>query len=167
MYRLVDGYNDTYHCANCNGTNFIPSEIVNQGHKCTSCRRGVDFDTITIQNLDKAFSLINSQNEERLSIASESGEKFDQDKPIAGALEDFDLALMELVKLLSFGAKKYERSSWLNVPNAEVRYKDALWRHLLDKGIDPETNLGHDVAVVFNALACLQLRLIKESNKET
>ncbi len=92
-----------------------------------------------------------------------SGKKFDQEKPIAGALGDFDLALMELAKLLTFGAKKYERSSWLNVLNASTRYNDALWRHLLQQGLDEETGLGHDVAVVFNALALLQLRLMDKT----
>lgn len=87
------------------------------------------------------------------------GKKFDQSKPIAGALSDFSLALTELSELLTFGAEKYERSSWLKVPDAEVRYKDALWRHLLSSGEDEETGLGHDVAVVFNALAVLELRL--------
>lgn len=93
------------------------------------------------------------------------GLKFDQEKPIAGALKDFDLALMELSKLLSLGAKKYERSSWKNVPNAEQRYYDGLWRHLLEFD-DVEGDLGHDVAVVFNALAVLQLRLMREQNEK-
>ncbi len=89
--------------------------------------------------------------------------KFDQEKPIAGALIDFDLALIELSKLLTLGAAKYERSSWKSVPDAEQRYYDGLWRHLL-RFDDVEGNLGHDVAVVFNALVCLQLRLEKENN---
>ncbi len=122
-------------------------------------------ETYTMTAKPELSNLIDSQNEECVSIACKPGKKFSQGKPIAGALKDFDLALIELSKLLSLGAIKYERSSWLNVPNAEEEYYDALWRHLLELD-DVEGDLGHDVAVVFNALACLQLRLIKESNKE-
>ncbi len=89
------------------------------------------------------------------------GKKFDQGKPIAGAIQDFNLALEQLAILLTLGANKYERSSWKTVPNGEERYKDGLWRHLLEVG-DVEGGLPHDIAVIFNALATVQLRLERE-----
>lgn len=91
-----------------------------------------------------------------------SGPKDDQDKPIAGALLDFSRALTEISKLATFGAKKYKRSSWIEVNNGQERYTDAMLRHLLKEAIeskDPETEIEHDVAVAWNALARLELRL--------
>lgn len=88
--------------------------------------------------------------------------KDDQDKPIAGALLDFSRALTEISKLATFGAKKYKRSSWIEVNNGQERYTDAMLRHLLKEVIeskDPETEIEHDVAVAWNALARLELRL--------
>lgn len=88
--------------------------------------------------------------------------KDDSDKPIAGALLDFSRALTEVSKLSTFGAAKYSRSSWLEVDNGQERYTDAMVRHLLleaTEDLDPETSINHDVAVVWNALARLELRL--------
>lgn len=98
-------------------------------------------------------------------IQERIGHKYDQNKPIAGALQDMGLALLEVSKLLTFGEKKYARSSWLHVPNGHQRYTDALMRHLLLENTefsDPETSLGHDVAVATNALFRLELRLRRE-----
>lgn len=94
-----------------------------------------------------------------------SSVKYDQDKPIAGALQDMGLALLEVSKLLTFGAKKYKRGSWLDLENGYERYTDALNRHfLLEKSedLDEESGLGHDVAVAVNALFRLELRLRAE-----
>lgn len=91
-----------------------------------------------------------------------SRSKDDLDKPIAGALLDFSRALTEISKLATFGAKKYKRSSWIEVNNGQERYTDAMLRHLLKEAIeskDPETEIEHDVAVAWNALARLELRL--------
>ena len=89
---------------------------------------------------------------------------------MAGVIEDFRRALKEIAKLGSMNNKpfgKYERGSWMNVPNGEVRYKDAFWRHILEgpEGIDPETKLPHDVAIAWNALARLDLRLRREESQ--
>ncbi len=114
-------------------------------------------------------NFINSETE----AIKDVGEKFDDGKPIAGALGDFGLALMELSRLLYYGDKKYERSSWINVPNAEVRYLDGGMRHWLlqfseeyDQDIYERygVKIGHDVAAVFNNLATLELRLRREKN---
>ena len=89
--------------------------------------------------------------------------KHDQGKPIDGVLfQDFPRALMAVASLASFGADKYERGSWLTVENGHQRYTDAIARHMLDEYVeaaDEETGLGHDVAIAWNALARLELRL--------
>lgn len=88
--------------------------------------------------------------------------KFDQEKPIAGAIQEFGLALTAVSSLMAFGAKKYERSSWIDVENGVERYTDAMMRHFFQEPYedeDKESKHAHDVAVAFNALARLELRL--------
>ena len=57
------------------------------------------------------------------------GRKFDKDKPRWGLLPL--LPVQEIVKVLTFGAHKYEDDNWQHVPDAKVRYYDALQRHLV------------------------------------
>ena len=75
----------------------------------------------------------------------EIGRKYDGDKPEYGLLPP--VALEEISKVLTFGAKKYERENWRYVPDAERRYFDALQRHLWawKRGEinDEETGLSH------------------------
>jgi hypothetical protein len=93
--------------------------------------------------------------------------KLDQGKVMAGVLEDFLPALMEVAKLGSMNNKpygKYERGSWMEVENAEQRYLDGFWRHILAgrRNIDRETDMPHDVAIAWNAIALVWFRLKRE-----
>jgi len=95
----------------------------------------------------------------------EPGAKLDSGKILAGVLADFSLALEEVSKVGTFGAEKYSRGGWKSVENGEQRYSDAMWRHLLKENreaLDPETNLSHEAAVAWNALARLELKLRKK-----
>lgn len=73
------------------------------------------------------------------------GRKFD-----AGKL-DYTLVpfqgLEEIVKVLMFGAQKYDRHNWRHVPDAEQRYSAAAFRHmaahLAGETTDHETGLSH------------------------
>ncbi len=92
----------------------------------------------------------------------ESGAKLDAGKPQAGVLLDFREALLDVACLGTFGAEKYSRGGWQDVPNGVQRYTDALMRHLLKEGpgyiaLDEETELLHATAVAWNALARLEL----------
>ena len=92
----------------------------------------------------------------------EEGMKFDNEKPQTDLLLDFSRALIEVAKLATFGAKKYAPHNWQFVENGEVRYTAALLRHLFEgqvKDIDEDTGLSHDIAVAWNALARLELKL--------
>ena len=57
------------------------------------------------------------------------------------------VAMKGLAEVLTFGAKKYAPNSWQQVQNAEVRYLDALYRHLeafrSGEKIDDESGLHH------------------------
>ena len=90
------------------------------------------------------------------------GAKLDDGKIMAGVLSDFSLALIEVAKVGTFGAKKYSRGGWQHVENGPERYYDALWRHLLDERhepIDKESGLLHLSHLCWNVLARLELIL--------
>jgi len=83
--------------------------------------------------------------------------KADSGKPLAGCIKEFNLALMEVIKVSTFGAQKYERGSWKKVPDGRQRYEDALFRHLLQDGIDEESGLPHSSHALWNLMAIIQL----------
>lgn len=56
------------------------------------------------------------------------GRKFDSGKPEYGLLPPF--ALEEVVNVLTIGATKYAPDNWRYVPNAKIRYFNALQRHV-------------------------------------
>ena len=82
-----------------------------------------------------------------------AGRKFDGGKLEYGLLPP--LALEETVKVLTFGAQKYERDNWQKVPDAKRRYFDALQRHVWSwkqgEQIDPESGIHH----LAHAMCCL------------
>ena len=81
------------------------------------------------------------------------GRKFDGGKLEYGLLPP--LALEETVKVLTFGAQKYERDNWQKVPDAKRRYFDALQRHVWawkqGEQFDPESGIHH----LGHAMCCL------------
>ena len=94
--------------------------------------------------------------------------KYDGGKPLAAIpFEDFNDAIKELIRVCTFGANKYARSSWKNVENAERRYKDAMARHFIDQFVedkDEESGLYHKAHLAWNALAVLQLEIERKRN---
>ena len=90
--------------------------------------------------------------------------KFDGGKLLAHIIfEDFPDAIKEVVRVATFGAQKYARSSWKTVPNGLQRYTDAKARHFLESAagvdLDDESGLDHLAHEAWNALATLQLKL--------
>ena len=81
------------------------------------------------------------------------GRKFDQGKPRYGLLPP--LALQEMARVLTHGAKKYDAGNWKHVPDSKRRYFDAAQRHLWawkeGEQIDPESGKHH----LAHALCCL------------
>jgi len=70
-------------------------------------------------------------------------------------------AVEGVVRVLTFGAKKYSPNGWRTVPNAKERYTAALLRHLvaLQKGesTDPESGLKHIDHLLCNAVFLSEL----------
>ena len=85
--------------------------------------------------------------------AATGGRKFDGGKLEYGLLPP--LALEETVKVLTFGAQKYERDNWKKVPDSKRRYFDAMERHIWAwkkcEQIDPESGIHH----LAHAMCCL------------
>ena len=82
-----------------------------------------------------------------------AGRKFDGGKMEYGLLPP--LALEETVKVLTFGAQKYERDNWQKVPDSKRRYFDAMQRHVWawkqGEQMDPESGIHH----LAHAMCCL------------
>jgi hypothetical protein len=97
----------------------------------------------------------------------EPGAKLDANKPMAGLLGQFGLALLEVAKVSTFGAQKYSIGGWQKVENGAQRYDNALMRHWLKEYTEPldlDSNLLHAAHVAWNALAKLEL-IIRKNNK--
>jgi len=95
------------------------------------------------------------------------GAKLDNGKAIAAVLLDFSRALEKVAEVGTYGAKKYTRLGWSSVPDGQLRYRDAMVRHLLKSGheeLDQEMGVDHLAAVIWNACAVLELKL-RESGK--
>jgi len=93
-----------------------------------------------------------------------TGAKYDLGKNLAGLpYEDFPLAILAVAQVGTFGCKKYVRNSWKTVPELQIRYKDALHRHLLadasGQKLDEESGLPHLAHAAWNILALLQDRI--------
>ena len=93
------------------------------------------------------------------------GRKFDGGKLQYGLLPP--LALRETVRVLTFGAEKYEPDNWKRVPDGHRRYFDAAQRHLWaykeGEVADPETATNH----LAHAICCLMFMLdLDESEYE-
>jgi hypothetical protein len=108
------------------------------------------------------------------------GMKFDEgSSPIFQGLFDyFPRALAEVARLSGLGAQKYEWKGWETVPDAQVRYRNALGRHIIKRATEGEYDTAwlrshkqevlHDVAVAWNALAVAEMRLreIEDENQQ-
>lgn len=72
------------------------------------------------------------------------GRKDDTDKLRWDLLPE---SLEDVVKVLTFGAKKYSPDGWKQVPEAQPRYFAATMRHLWawrrGEDLDPESGLPH------------------------
>lgn len=78
-------------------------------------------------------------------LQEQEGWKDDQGKPRMELLP-FG-ALLDVAKVLTFGAGKYGPDDWKAVENGEARYTGALLRHLAawreGEDLDPESGLRH------------------------
>ena len=98
-------------------------------------------------------------------LQTQLGRKFDQDKPRMELLPP--LATLEVAKVLTFGANKYEPNNWKYVPDAANRYTAGALRHIFarmaQEQLDPESGLDH----LAHAICCLMFILEDQLEKST
>ena len=73
-------------------------------------------------------------------------------------------AVREVVRVLTFGSRKYAEWNWVTVPNARERYKAALDRHVAawwcdGERLDPESELHHLAHAACDVLFLLALEV--------
>lgn len=133
---------------------------------------------IIVQTEEKSFILSDEFLKEyfvEINEDEKSGVKFDNDKlPYYTVLfKQFPNALREIVKCSKAGHNKYHKtdSDWMNftrLDNVDIRYKDAMLRHMTEEGIvedmKPYGEMTHEAAVVWNALADLEVKLRTPNN---
>lgn len=93
-----------------------------------------------------------------------SGAKLDAGKyEYDMVMYSFPDALAHVDRIGKFGARKYTKGGFLEVPNGQARYFNAEMRHsmkrLRGEDIDPDSNELHLAHKAWNALAELQLFL--------
>ena len=86
-----------------------------------------------------------------------TGIKYDSAKPKMNLLPP--KAVMEVAKVLTFGAEKYDAENWRKLEDLQNRYTAGALRHIFahmdGEKLDPETNLSH----LAHALCCLLFKL--------
>ena len=96
------------------------------------------------------------------------GKKFDSSKPKMYLLPP--KALIEVSKVLTFGAEKYDEENWRHLDNLQNRYTGGALRHLfahMDGELnDPETNYSHLAHAICCLLFKLEIELEKDSKEE-
>ena len=85
------------------------------------------------------------------------GIKYDSAKPRMNLLPP--KAIVEVSKVLTFGAEKYDAENWRKLDDLQNRYTAGALRHIFahmdGEQLDPETNLSH----LAHALCCLLFKL--------
>lgn len=97
------------------------------------------------------------------NMATAEGVKHDEDKPKFSLMKPD--ALMEMVAVLTYGAKKYSPDNWKHLENARQRYFDAANRHLWQwyggEERDPESGLHHLAHAMSSLMFLIQMDVDK------
>ena len=85
------------------------------------------------------------------------GIKYDSEKPKMNLLPP--KAIVEISKVLTFGAAKYDAENWRKLDDLQNRYTAGALRHIFahmdGEQLDPETKLSH----LAHAMCCLLFKL--------
>ena len=90
-------------------------------------------------------------------MTTSEGLKYDSEKPKMNLLPP--KAIVEISKVLTFGAAKYDAENWRKLDDLQNRYTAGALRHIFahmdGEELDPETNLSH----LAHAMCCLLFKL--------
>ena len=96
------------------------------------------------------------------------GIKYDGEKPKMHLLPS--KATLEVAKVLTFGANKYDEENWRKLDNLQSRYTSGALRHIFahmdSEDIDPESGLSHLAHAICCLLFKLEIELEDAKNKE-
>ena len=85
------------------------------------------------------------------------GVKYDGEKPKMNLLPP--KAIVEVAKVLTFGAQKYDEENWRKLEDLQSRYSSGALRHIFahldSEDLDPESGLSH----LAHAICCLLFKL--------
>lgn len=127
---------------------------------------GHEASCMTVRFNDEKYPCTCSLSEAPVAPADDFGIKVDKGKPRLGlVLVEVPHAFEKVGTLLGFGADKYSVGNWDKVPEGELRYLDALMRHLTShhKGerVDPESGELHLAHAAVNIMFLLDKELRK------
>jgi hypothetical protein len=96
------------------------------------------------------------------------GIKYDSEKPRPYTLlQSLAKSLNGIIKVLEYGAKKYDVDNWKRVEPLEQKYMDALTRHYLailnGEELDAESGLPHIDHLICNAMFVSQRKKEKDT----
>lgn len=98
-----------------------------------------------------------------------TGVKYDVEKPRMDLIPP--LGLIEVAKVLGYGAKKYSADNWRQVDGKEWRYFGAAQRHLWQyhsgQVFDSETNINHLAHAICSLMFLLELDLEAQAKRHT
>jgi len=93
------------------------------------------------------------------------GLKYDGEKPMMHLLPP--KATIEVAKVLTFGAQKYDEENWRKLENLQSRYTSGALRHIFahidSEALDTESGLSH----LAHAICCLLFKLEIELETRT
>ncbi len=99
---------------------------------------------------------------------AEEGRKFDSEKPKLYLLPP--KSILEIGKVLTYGAEKYDAENWRKVEDLQNRYTSAALRHIFahieGEELDEETGYSHLAHAMCCLLFKLEDELLAKSEKE-
>lgn len=130
----------------------------------TEGKKDIDYILANDPFLTETFHSLSAED---LAISQDpnhtGGRKFDGGKLQYGLLPV--LALEQVVKVLTYGAEKYEPDNWKRVPDSHRRYFDAAQRHIwaykAGEMVDPESGVNH----LAHAVCCLMFMLDRDEQQ--
>lgn len=97
----------------------------------------------------------------------EKGKKFDAGKPEYGLIPP--VALLEIAKILTFGAQKYSANNWQKV-KPKIRYFNAAMRHawswMMGERYDPESGMHHLAHAAISLMFLMEHDIIYSANED-
>jgi len=96
------------------------------------------------------------------------GIKYDGEKPRMHLLPP--KAILEVARVLTFGAKKYDEDNWKKLENLQTRYTSAALRHIFaemsGEALDSDSELYHEAHAICCLLFKLEAKLNEKSSEE-